>query len=84
MLFLALLQLPQVCIQGIPWKFTWKELKELVEECGEVERADVMTSQDGRSKVRLDGGGQGDSTGRTGIISRAACTHTIQNEIMRV
>lgn len=40
----------QVCIQGIPWSYTWKELKELVAECGEVERADVMTSPDGRSK----------------------------------
>jgi hypothetical protein len=44
--------LPQVCVQGIPWKYTWKELKELLAECGEVERADVMTAPDGRSKVR--------------------------------
>lgn len=43
----------QVCVQGIPWKYTWKELKELLAECGEVERADVMTAPDGRSKVRL-------------------------------
>jgi RNA recognition motif-containing protein len=42
----------QVCVQGIPWKYTWKELKELLAECGEVERADVMTAPDGRSKVR--------------------------------
>lgn len=41
----------QVCVQGIPWKYTWKELKELLAECGEVERSDVMTSPDGRSKV---------------------------------
>ncbi|KAF6255147.1 G-strand telomere binding protein 1 [Scenedesmus sp. NREL 46B-D3] len=40
----------QVCVQGIPWKYTWKELKELLAECGEVERADVMTAPDGRSK----------------------------------
>eukprot|EP00878_Enallax_costatus_P045574 GHUV01054989.1.p1 GENE.GHUV01054989.1~~GHUV01054989.1.p1 ORF type:complete len:127 (-),score=38.28 GHUV01054989.1:73-453(-) len=42
----------QVCVQGIPWKYTWKELKELLAECGEVDRADVMTAPDGRSKVR--------------------------------
>lgn len=46
------LLLPQVCVQGIPWKYTWKELKELLAECGEVERADVMAAPDGRSKVR--------------------------------
>eukprot|EP00878_Enallax_costatus_P003273 GHUV01003476.1.p1 GENE.GHUV01003476.1~~GHUV01003476.1.p1 ORF type:complete len:206 (+),score=60.15 GHUV01003476.1:195-812(+) len=40
----------QVCVQGIPWKYTWKELKELLAECGEVDRADVMTAPDGRSK----------------------------------
>jgi RNA recognition motif-containing protein len=45
--------LPQVCVQGIPWKYTWKELKELLAECGEVERADVMSAPDGRSKVRF-------------------------------
>jgi hypothetical protein len=42
----------QVCIQGIPWKYTETELGELVAECGEVEKAEVMTSPDGRSKVR--------------------------------
>ncbi len=47
----VLLLLPQVCVQGIPWKYTWKELKDLLAECGEVERADVMTAPDGRSKV---------------------------------
>ncbi|KAF8065826.1 haloacid dehalogenase-like protein [Scenedesmus sp. PABB004] len=40
----------QVCVQGIPWKYAWKELKDLLAECGEVERADVMTAPDGRSK----------------------------------
>jgi hypothetical protein len=38
-------------VQGIPWKYTWKELKDLLAECGEVERADVMAAPDGRSKV---------------------------------
>lgn len=41
----------QVCIQGIPWKYTETELGDLVAECGEVEKAEVMTSPDGRSKV---------------------------------
>jgi RNA recognition motif-containing protein len=49
----SLLLPPQVCVQGIPWKYTWKELKELLAECGEVERADVMSAPDGRSKVRI-------------------------------
>jgi hypothetical protein len=40
-----------VCIQGIPWKYTEAELGELVGECGEVEKSEVMTSPDGRSKV---------------------------------
>jgi RNA recognition motif-containing protein len=40
----------QVCIQGIPWKYTEAELGELVGECGEVEKSEVMTSPDGRSK----------------------------------
>lgn len=42
----------QICVQGIPWKYTWKELKDLFTESGEVERADVMTAPDGRSKAR--------------------------------
>jgi hypothetical protein len=41
----------QVCIQGIPWKYTETELGDLVAECGEVEKAEVMASPDGRSKV---------------------------------
>jgi RNA recognition motif-containing protein len=40
----------QICVQGIPWKYTWKELKDLFAEIGEVERADVMFAPDGRSK----------------------------------
>jgi len=40
----------QICVQGIPWKYTWKELKDLLAEVGEVERADVMMAPDGRSK----------------------------------
>jgi len=39
-------------VQGIPWKYTWQELKDLFVTVGEVERADVMFSPEGRSKVR--------------------------------
>lgn len=47
----------QVCIQGIPWKYTEEDLGGLVAECGEVEKSEVMTSPDGRSKVRCQYGG---------------------------
>jgi hypothetical protein len=57
-----LLVLLQVCIQGIPWKYTEEDLGGLVAECGEVEKSEVMTSPDGRSKVRR----QAESTGRGG------------------
>jgi RNA recognition motif-containing protein len=40
----------QICVQGIPWKYTWQELKDMFVEVGEVERADVMQAPDGRSK----------------------------------
>jgi len=40
----------QIVVQGIPWSYTWKELKELFAEYGEVERADVVMGADGRSR----------------------------------
>jgi len=40
----------QVVVQGIPWKFTWKELKETFTGLGEIERADVVYGADGRSR----------------------------------
>ncbi|KIZ03939.1 Heterogeneous nuclear ribonucleoprotein M [Monoraphidium neglectum] len=39
-----------IVVQGIPWKFTWQDLKDLFTEIGDVERADVMQAPDGRSK----------------------------------
>jgi RNA recognition motif-containing protein len=39
-------------VQGIPWKFTWQDLKDHFAEIGGVERADIMQAPDGRSKVR--------------------------------
>lgn len=40
----------QVVVQGIPWKYTWRELKPLFEECGAIARADVAFGRDGRSR----------------------------------
>lgn len=40
----------QVVVQGIPWKYTWKELKPIFEPCGEISRADVVYGRDGRSR----------------------------------
>jgi hypothetical protein len=44
----------QIVVRGIPWAYTWKELKDMFAEIGEVERADVVYGEDGRSRV---GGG---------------------------
>ena len=40
----------QVVVQGLPWAYTWKELKPIFEAYGEVERADVVIGRDGRSR----------------------------------
>lgn len=40
----------QIVVQGIPWKYTWKELKDLFMSTSEVERADVVFGNDGRSR----------------------------------
>ena len=42
----------QIVVQGIPWKYTWKELKPLFEGCGDIKHADVVFGRDGRSRVR--------------------------------
>jgi RNA recognition motif-containing protein len=42
-------------VQGLPWKYTWKELKPLFEECGPISRADVVFGRDGRSRVGVHG-----------------------------
>lgn len=39
----------QIVVQGIPWKYTWKDLKALFEEFP-VDRADVVKGSDGRSR----------------------------------
>lgn len=46
----------QVVVQGIPWKYTWRELKPLFEECGAIARADVAFGRDGRSRVSFSSG----------------------------
>lgn len=40
----------QVVVQGIPWKYTWKELRPMFEECGGIDRAEVVYGRDGRSR----------------------------------
>lgn len=40
----------QIVVQGIPWSYTWNELKAMFADVGEVERADVVTGSDGRSR----------------------------------
>ncbi len=42
---------PQVVVQGIPWAYTWRELKDLFAEIGGIDRADVAVGYDGRSRV---------------------------------
>lgn len=43
----------QIVVQGIPWAYTWKELKDMFAEDGDVERADVAIGHDGRSRVSI-------------------------------
>eukprot|EP00301_Raphidiophrys_heterophryoidea_P002570 c11199_g1_i2.p1 GENE.c11199_g1_i2~~c11199_g1_i2.p1 ORF type:complete len:177 (+),score=25.70 c11199_g1_i2:121-651(+) len=40
----------QVFVGNLSFKTAWQELKDLFRSCGEVERADVVLDQDGRSK----------------------------------
>lgn len=40
----------QLVVQGLPFAYTWKELKDLFAGVGDVDRADVMIGSDGRSK----------------------------------
>ena len=41
----------QLVVRGIPWSYTWKELKDMFAEVAGVERADVVYGDDGRSRV---------------------------------
>eukprot|EP01026_Neomeris_dumetosa_P001542 TRINITY_DN103824_c0_g1_i1.p1 TRINITY_DN103824_c0_g1~~TRINITY_DN103824_c0_g1_i1.p1 ORF type:complete len:222 (-),score=55.45 TRINITY_DN103824_c0_g1_i1:779-1444(-) len=40
----------QVVVHGLPWRYTEKDLKDMFSEIGEVESADVMIDDQGRSK----------------------------------
>jgi RNA recognition motif-containing protein len=40
----------QVVVHGLPWSYTWKELKPMFEGCGTIVRADVVYGRDGRSR----------------------------------
>lgn len=37
-------------MHGLPWSFTWRELRPLFEEVGTILRADVVYGRDGRSR----------------------------------
>ncbi|KAG1681128.1 hypothetical protein FOA52_015570 [Chlamydomonas sp. UWO 241] len=39
----------QIVVQGIPWSYTWKELKDMFQS-DDIERADVAMGSDGRSR----------------------------------
>jgi hypothetical protein len=41
----------QVVVQGLPWAYTWAELKDMFSDIGDLERADVQIGHDGRSRV---------------------------------
>jgi RNA recognition motif-containing protein len=43
----------QLVVRGIPWSYTWKELKDMFAEVAGVEHADVVYGDDGRSRVRV-------------------------------
>ena len=40
----------QVVVHGLPWSYTWKELKPIFEGTGTIVRADVVYGRDGRSR----------------------------------
>ncbi|KAF5839382.1 hypothetical protein DUNSADRAFT_953 [Dunaliella salina] len=40
----------ELVVRGIPWSYTWKELKDMFAEVAGVERADVVYGDDGRSR----------------------------------
>ncbi len=56
-------------MRGIPWAYTWRELKDLFAEIGDIERADVVYGDDGRSRVRASCVGGG---GRAGHVERGS------------
>lgn len=40
----------QVVVHGLPWSFTWKELRPMFEGYGTIVRADIAYGRDGRSR----------------------------------
>lgn len=40
----------QIVVQGIPWAYTWQEVKDMFADIGDVERAEVAIGRDGRSR----------------------------------
>lgn len=45
----------QVCILGLPWEYTAKDVRALLEGAGHVDKVQVLYRPDGKSEV----GGQG-------------------------
>lgn len=40
----------QVVVHNLPWDCTWQQLRDAFQECGEIERADVVFDSRGRSR----------------------------------
>lgn len=40
----------QIVVNGLPWAYTWKELKDLLAGTGNIVRADIVYGRDGRSR----------------------------------
>lgn len=40
----------QIVVHGLPYKFSWQDLKDLCRPAGAVIRADIATDRDGRSR----------------------------------
>lgn len=40
----------QIVVHGLPYSYTWRELKDMFEGMGTIERADVVYGRDGRSR----------------------------------
>ena len=64
----------QVVVHNLPWDCTWQQLKDAFQQCGEIERADVVFDSRGRSRWVQGGGrvGDGVACGGWGWLEGAA------------
>ncbi len=44
----------QVCVLGLPWEYSARDVRALLEGAGHVERVEVLYRNDGKSEVRRD------------------------------